>query len=248
MNVSLLIVTYRRDFPYLKYCLRSIATFADGFDPVLVVPNQHFDEAVALTRENCFNCRVSSGEEWEGKGFLWHEAQIVRADEWCPKADLIAHMDADCIFTEKCTPDAYMHDGKPVMIYASYDWLFKQQANLMNWKVAAQNALGFEVENEFMRRHPSIHIPEAYKKTREMIEDHHRKPLDEYIKEQKNTFPQTFAEFPTIGAVAWKFFNEKYQWINQETEPWPHNPMRQAWSHREPTAEDMAEFRRLGIA
>lgn len=247
MNVSLFIVTYRKDFGYLKYCLRSIAKFATGFDPVLLIPNRDFDVAVSLVRDNCPSCRVISGDEWPGKGFLWHEAQIVRSDEWCPGADLIAHMDADCIFTEPCTPDAYIKDGKPIMVYATYTWLYTQQANLINWKVAAQNALGFEVEHEFMRRHPSVHIRDVYAKTRELIAEHNKIPVDDYIKDQKNSFPQSFAEFPTIGAVAWKHFNERYHWINQETDPWPANPMRQSWSHREPTADDLEAFRKLGL-
>ena len=29
------------------------------------------------------------------------------------------------------------------------------------------------------------------------------------------------AEFPTIGAYAWRFMSDKYHWINQETEARP---------------------------
>lgn len=249
MTTDIFIVTFRRDFKYLQYCLKSIEKFATGFRVVVLVPGEDFEEAVLLARL-CPNVQIAirTGDEWIGKGFLWHMAQIMHAPQFCPKADFILHMDPDCIFTEPVTPEDYFVNGKPVLMYASYDWLVPQQMNLLNWKVACQNALGFEVKNEFMRRHPAVHYRKVYQAAQQAIEEHHRCPMDEYIQKQKNSFPQSFAEYPTLGAVAWKFFRKDYHWINQETHEFPPSKLKQLWSHREPTPEDMALFKQIGIA
>lgn len=252
MRTDLFICTYRRDFQYLRYCLRSIEKFARGFGSVVIgVPGQDFDLATALiapgSEDGKVPISVRTGDEWPGKGFLWHESQIMRSPEWCPQADYIAHMDADCVFTEPVKPEDYFVEGKPVLVYAPYAWLVPQQENLINWKVATQNALGFPVEHEFMRRHPAVHLVKTYIKSQLCITDHHRRPMDDYIREQKDSFPQTFAEFNTLGAVAWKFFHDDYHWINQEKEPLPHSKLYQCWSHRAPTEQDMTLFKDLGL-
>lgn len=171
----------------------------------------------------------------------------MRSDEWCPGADFILHTDSDCVFTEPVSPEDYFVESKPVLLYASYEWLCRDYPTLRCWQTASQFALGFTIEHEFMRRHPAVHYREVYRKSRELIEAHHGKSVDDYIKRQTNTFPQTFAEFPTLGAVAWKFFHDRYHWINTERTPHPKDKIRQAWSHREPTAEDVAMFTQLGL-
>ena len=91
-----------------------------------------------------------------------------------------------------------------------------------------------------------------YLKTRELIENHTKQSVDEYIKIQKNEFPQTFAEYPTLGEVAWKFFHDDYYWVYTEKGEHykfaePDSKVRQAWSHRPPTDEDIEVYKNLGI-
>lgn len=249
MTTDILIVSVGKHFNYLKYCLRSIAKFASGFGQVrLVVPGVDFEAAVNLVRENCPTAHVTCGDEWPGKGFLWHEYIVTTAPEHCPGADFILHMDSDCVFTEPVKPEDYFIEGKPILMYASFDWLVPQQGNLLNWKVAAQNALGFEVTQETMRRHPAVHYRKTYAKTKDCIEDHHDTSLAAYIMQQKESFPQSYAEFPTLGAVAWKFFPRDYFWWDQEINGFPRPKLMQAWSHREVTNEDMTLYKDLGIA
>jgi hypothetical protein len=178
---------------------------------------------------------------------LHHLYLEMMADIYCAGADMIMHMDSDCVFTEPVTPHDYMLQSKPVLMYASYAWLETQQANLLMWQKCVENALGWKPDNEFMRRHPAVHFPHVYRKARELIELNTGKKMDDYIRNGRNEFPQTFAEYPTLGEVAWVFFKPEYFWINQETDPFPKNKIHQMWSHREPLPEDLELFKKLGL-
>lgn len=231
MKCEIFIVSYAKHFLWLHYCLLSIGKHATGFSGVtLIVPD--IDEPMAKAMFP--GIIIKSGKEWEGKGMLWHMAQVMRADEWCPHADFILHTDSDCVFSEPVTPEDYFKGGKPVLMHATFKWLTKQQANLEMWRTAAEKALGWSVDREFMRRHPAVHYRKVYKTARERIEIHTKMPCDEYIKSCENGFPQTFAEYPTIGAVAWRHFHPDYSWRDQETDGFPPSKIVQFWGHQAP--------------
>lgn len=252
MKMDIFIVSYARDFRYLKYCLSSINKFCIGFGCVhLVIPKS---DVVQLYHETGFDAfrrgdwMLHPFDEWPGKGMLHHLFLEMVADQFCWNADLILHTDSDCVFTGPVTPSHYMVGDRPILRYASYKWLASQQPNLLEWQRCVANALGWTPENEFMRCHPAVHYPHTYSKAREVIECHTRQPLDSYIRNGRNEFPQSFAEYPTLGEVAWKFFHPLYHWINEETTPRSDTKIRQAWSHADPTPEDMRVFASLGIA
>jgi hypothetical protein len=176
------------------------------------------------------------------KGMLHHEAMICRADEFC-KADFILHTDSDCHFVEPVTPEDFIFDGKPVLVKKPFAGLEKITPNSIyhHWKEAAEAALGFEVEFETMCRHPTVHYSWLYKQVREHIEKHVRMPFDEYVLSQRNEFPQSFAEFTTLGAYVIKFHHDKYYWFeavlppgNSDFDYIPYRPpdkSSQRWSH-----------------
>lgn len=251
MKTSILIVTCARHFPWMEYCLKSIAKYARDFHEVaLVLPSQEplGDVNEMIDRHpGPVPLRVILEPEWPGKGMLWHEWMIVKSDLVCPESDFILHTDSDCVFTQPVTPQDYFVDGKPVLMYASYEWLCKQQTNIRNWQVATENALGGIVENEFMRRHPAVHYREVYARTRQAIEDRNRMRCEDYIKSCRNEFPQGFAEFPTLGEIAWRQLREQYHWINQETEPFPPEKLHQFWSHRVPSGDDLVLLDKFGL-
>ena len=236
MRVSILIVTFERDFLWLKCCLKSIAKFATGFHEVIV----------AIPEETPFNTmswlfgvfpkltlRLAPFEDWPGKGFVRHMDRIMHADEICPDSDFILHMDADCIFTEPVRPDDYFVDGKPVLITAPYEWIVRKFNNPhhLRWRDAVVNAIGGSSGREGMRRHPAVHHPRVYHMARALIEQYTGKPVSEHIRGTQETFPQGFAEFPTLAEVAWRHFRSDYHWIAQETDPWPTDKLLQFWSH-----------------
>ncbi len=240
MKTEIFIVSVAKHFDWLEYCLRSIQKFASGFSGVtLLVPSDDHQKAIGVA--NCYTSTtmplsVLHGPEWPGKGMLWHMAQKMRADEWCRDADFVLHLDSDCMFTEPVTPDDYFENGKPVLMHASFDWLINtQQANLSMWKEAAERALGWEVTQETMRRHPAVHYASLYGETRHWIEKHTGMPMDDFVRAGRNEFPQETCEFVTLGAVAWKRLPTEYAWRNQETQGFPPSKLVQFWSHQSPT-------------
>ncbi len=235
MKTDIFIVSCEKHYPWLSYALQSIAKFATGFNAINVLAPRGQEEGLfRLTDpiESGIPIIHHFGDEWPDKGMLWHMAQIMRAEEWCSDADFILHTDSDCLFTEPFSPDDYFVNGKPVLMHASFKWLINtQQANLIQWQMAAESALGWKVTQECMRRHPAVHPRKVYAKARECIHAHTKKSCDDYIMGCRNEFPQSYAEFPTLGAVAWKYFRDDYHWINQQDEPFPHSKLAQFWGH-----------------
>lgn len=267
MKTSILIITYQKHFQWLAWCLRSIDRFASGFDEVLVVvPNTTPAREIASLTQ-IYNGRVrlhwSGFDEWPGLGFLHHEYQTICADQLLPGADFVLHMDSDCVFCEPTTPEDYFVGGKPVLIGAAFDWVVNtfRNPNFYHWQTAVKKALGGESTLEFMRRHPAVHFKAVYVKTRECIQRHTGLEPAQFIMQQQNTYPQGFAEFPTLGEVAWRHFHNQYHWIRQETDPWPVDKLIQFWGHgsllepnnsfhlgRMNTVVPMMEMKRLGLA
>jgi hypothetical protein len=238
-TIDILIVSFAGHFPWLRYALKSIEKFATGFRQVKVlIPSEDLAAMNPILSEfsehKGIPIRVQCFQDWPGKGFLRHEHVIMCSDEFTD-ADFVCHIDSDCMFTEPVTPDDYFVNGKPVLVHASFHWLVtEQQANLGMWQVAVERAVGWITTEETMRRHPAVHYRKTYQKARECIEAHTMKPCADYIWACENSFPQSFAEFPTLGAVAWKFFHEDYHWLNQEKGEWPHGKLTQFWSHSPP--------------
>lgn len=234
MKVSILIISYIKHFQWLKQCLRSIEKYATGFHEVSVwVPNPDITEMQKLEQEyrGAVPLKITGYEDWPEKGMLRHMDLIMHADQCCPDADHILHTDSDCIFIEPVRPEDYFVDGKPVLMYGRYDWVGRIEPSILQWQEAAYRALGWKPEMETMRRHPAVHGRETYLLTRQCIERHNARPVSDFIREQRNEFPQTFAEFPTLGAYAWRFLSQQYHWINHENEARPKDKIFQLWGH-----------------
>lgn len=235
MTTDLFICTHGKDFGWLKYCLKSIDKFVSGFRSLtIVVPVQDFHELSQMEKPKNIELRLRQEHQWPEKGMLWHEYQIMRADEWCADADFIAHFDPDCVFTAPVTPDLFIKNGKPILRYERFDSICGRHPGIMRWKEAVNVALPFPVDKEFMRGHPEVYHRGLYKPARDMIAAKHRVPIEEYIRGCRNEFPQTFCEFATLGAVAYYAFHGLYEpfdcgaQTNPDFQEWP---VQQFWSH-----------------
>ncbi len=208
MNVGIFMVTFRRDFEFAEYSFRSVSKFCTGFgEKVVAVPLQ--DEAMFKEIAEPHGFTVKSFVEWPGKGMLHHEALICEADVWCPNSDAILHLDADCIFAQPTDASDYFIDGRPILYCQRFED-FRQYHNRYSWKKCVLEAIGVDPEWETMCRHPAVHLRETYGLTRGMIQVKHLMDWQEYIRSCRNTYPQTFAEFPTLGAVVIEMIPEKY--------------------------------------
>lgn len=213
MNCAIFMVTFRRDLEFAEYSFRSVDKFCSGFgDRIVAVPTQ--DKAMFKEVAEPYGFTVKSFDEWPEKGFVHHEAIICEADQWCPNADAILHLDADCLFTGPVTPEHYMLDGKLILYRERYEG-FRMHPNRYGWKETVKRATGIDPEWETMCRHPAVHWPKTYALTRTIITLHTGMPANDYIRSCRNTYPQGFAEFPTLGAVAVERYPDDYCFIEQ---------------------------------
>ena len=258
MKTNIHICSYARDFRYLFYGLRSIVKFTSGFNEVvLFIPikdeNLFMQSIPNDLKDKLGNfIKVIYFDEWENKGMLHHEYKVLTADIDCPDADYVLHLDSDNIITKPMDVCEFFCEDKPILFHTPYKVFEKDDPNVLFWQIAVTNALGWVPIHEFMRNRFLTYKRTLYSKTRELIENHTKQSVEEYIRIQKNDYPQTFAEYNTLGEVAWKFFHDDYYWA--DTDKGEHSKftesdvkIRQSWSHRPPTDEDIEVYKNLGI-
>src|SRR3990167_1930136 len=230
MKTSILIVTHAKDKEWLEPCLKSIFKFCSGFHEVVVaLPNR--DKAELFPILTRYPVKSWGFDEVEGHGFNHHQAVICMADQICEDADLILHVDVDCMFVEPVTLQDYIINDKPVLLIENYERFRTVHPGVFYWKQCTEKALGMPCTYETMRRHPAVHWKETYCKTREMVESAHKKPFLQYMLEQKDSFPQTVSEFNMLGSVAAHFYKDRYHIIDLEHQARPKDKLIQFWSH-----------------
>lgn len=251
MTTALLWNTYRNDIEWFRISARSYTKFARGWDIArCICPNADKELFKPICEEH--HIELQGGDEWLGKGFNWHQFMTCNADSFLPGSEVIFHIDADTVFGQPCTPDDWLPGGKILQPYTEYRHflqgpvpldaektfmgftgkVFDMNRNQYMWKFAVDYALGWAAERECMPWMPMIHHRDVYKKTREVIAA--RFPdqgFDGYVHDCRNEFPQSFCEFNTLGAVAHKFFEDRYQWYDLFERPYPfYGKVIQSWS------------------
>lgn len=240
MKTEFFIVTYAKDFQYLKFFLRSAEKFASGFSGItILVPTQDAAELAVLTGQYKGSVPVKcvSGDEWDGKGMLWHMASIMHADEWCPDADFIAHIDSDCVFTAPVTPETFIKDGKPILQYERFASIGHRHPGVLKWQENTVKCLPIDVLYETMRGHPEVYRHDTYALARRLIVQKTGVPVNIHIMNGRNAYPQDFCEFVTLGNVAMHVSADKYHLVDNEQKPNPDRsdfPIGQFWSHGSP--------------
>jgi len=258
MKTNIHICSYARDFRYLFYGLRSIVKFTSGFNEVvLFIPikdeNLFMQSIPNDLKDKLGNfIKVIYFDEWENKGMLHHEYKVLTADIDCPDADYVLHLDSDNIITKPMDVCEFFCEDKPILFHTPYKVFEKDDPNVLFWQIAVTNALGWVPIHEFMRNRFLTYKRTLYSKTRELIENHTKQSVEEYIRIQKNDYPQTFAEYNTLGEVAWKFFHDDYYWVDTEKGEQfkfynSEHKIKQMWSHQPPTDEDIELYKKLGL-
>lgn len=236
-RAEILICTYWKDSAWLDYSLRAMRKFLTGFSGItIVIPRQNCEQLRSICQPYDVNLQLF--DEMPGKGMLDHMVQICSADRWCPRANMVVHLDPDCIFHAPTTVDEYVREGKPVMLKRTYSGLLTDDgkgqrvvSDCYQWKKHVEAMLGFETDTYTMCRHPSVHPVKIYPEFRQWIEAQHKVPFRDYMLAGRNEFPQDRNEFPALGAFAWEFFKEDYHWIDIDRVPPPKDMQKTYWSH-----------------
>lgn len=252
MTSALLWVTHAKDLHWFEVSARSYKKFAKGWRwAKCIVPSQDYAAFRHPCEEN--GIFLSSFDEWPEKGFCHHMAMQMMGDLHFPEAEVIFHVDADTIFSRECTPIEWTPNGKILQPFIDFSELLTtptepdEMQSFMGftgkridfsrgqylWKYAADWMLGFPTERCCMTWMPMVHRREVYCKLRQIVDARFpNQGFEGYVRAARNEFPQTVCEFESLASVAYKFFNESYQWHNIKVLGHPFAGLvTQCWSH-----------------
>lgn len=252
MKSALLWVTYGKDLPFFEFSLRSYQKFASGFAYAkVIVPTEDVDTFRRLC--DPAHVEVAGIGEPPGKGMLMHMAMQMLGETHFPAdASFIFHIDADCVFNQPTTPRDYLPGDKPIICFRDWNRLltrpveqdevqtfmgftgrtidFNRGAYL--WKFAADFALGFPSQRQTMTQMPIVHHRDVYTRARAILKNRFKTDIVSHILQGRNEWPQSFCEFETLGAVAHRFFPDRYHWHELDVQgTYPVRNVTQTWSH-----------------
>lgn len=231
MTYTIFIKSYRGDFRWLTYCLRSIQKFATGFkEIVIVIPDT--DNLDHLTAERVIKVKES------GTPYMFQQAVKMYADTYTD-ADFISFVDSDCVFTEPVTPETFMTDGKVNWLHTPWEHIADETSKV--WREVMRRCVGKDAPAEFMRRHPQMIPRWALEEFRGFVAQKHGVSLEHYILSQPG---RSFSEFNCIGFYLWLHHYDKIHWIDT-SEGIPPTVLKQFWSWGGLTPEIEREIKSL---
>lgn len=203
-TTDILIRSYRGDFGWLAYALKSLHANSSGFRHIhVVVPQGDGHLLAALTQETVHECPAY------GDDYLGQQITKMMSDAYSG-ADYIMCWDSDTMLVSKMSPLDLIIDGKPIVYYDRYETLQTP------WQPIVAEVLGWVPEFEFMRRHPFVYPRWLFREVREYLENRHGVSLESYIIGRPF---RSFSEFNVLGAYAWQFHPDKFTWLNPSGGP-----------------------------
>ncbi len=186
MTCSILIKSFRKDFAWLAYCLKSIHKFARGFEEVVVVIPDTDD--LHLTAERLIKIHEpgpsAASPANHGTGYTYQQVVKMNADKYTT-SDYVCHLDSDCIFVKPVTPKDLMVDGKPLWMMTPFADILPHDKNLPAHFESIKSFSGIEPTMEYMRRHSQVIPRWAYGCFRDYVQQRHGKSFETWAMEQK---------------------------------------------------------------
>lgn len=223
--MTIFIKTYQNDLKWLKYCLASIGKYAKGFKVVIVADEdcKRDIDGWGLTNEKVYYVKP------QYEGYLYQQEIKLRAFEFVD-TEYVMFMDCDCIFTEEVTPQSFLDGDKPILLKTPYEDI----PEVMFWKVATEDAIGFEVNYEYMRRNNLCYRTDTIK---HLWDDYSIRFMPKLRMAQN----RQFSEFNLMGAYTEAYEKDLYKIINTRDEI-PHHPCKQFWSYSGLNKNDLKEI------
>lgn len=223
--MTIFIKTYQDDLKWLKYCLASIGKYASGFEVVIVADEncKRDIDGWGLTREKVFYVKP------DYEGYLYQQEIKLRAFEFI-ETEYVLYIDCDCIFTQESTPETFLDNNKPILLKTPYEDI----PEVMFWKTTTEDAIGFDVNYEYMRRNGLCYRVDTIK---HLWDDFSIRFMPK-LRSAKN---RQFSEFNLIGAYIDAYEKEFYTIINTR-DGVPSHPIKQFWSYSGLNKNDLKEI------
>lgn len=222
LDVAIFIRSYKKDFEWLVWCIKSIDRYVTGYKELLLeVPDKDFAVVPKDVHDKVDHVFL---RQERTHGYIDQQISKLQAHKRTDH-QFILFVDSDCMFFTPCdVRKEFFVDGLPVMLKTPYS-SFNPRENVLRWKTITQKALGdaFHVDYEYMRRFPLIYD----RRTLEYLEVCYPN-LEDYCCRQKD---HEFSEFNVMGAFADKHHPHLYHWINTTNQPLPRTVAKQWWSY-----------------
>ena len=203
-SCAIFIRTYWKDLEWLALCLRSIARFCKGFSEVVVaVPSSSqawLERDAPLEGVRLIyvpNCNDD---------YLGQQVTKLLADTLID-ADLIAHVDADCIFTRETTASELVGSRRPRIVTRPIGELGRHYA----WRGPTEDFLGFRVTLDYMQQPPFVYPRWLYPQLRRHCLSTHGVMIEQYVMQRP---PRGFSEFNVLGAWAHRHTSEHFEFVS----------------------------------
>jgi len=232
VKAGIFIKSCKRDFLWLTYCLRTLEKFWKRPRPKILLA---LDKGCAIPpacpeKECLFLVPWADG---------YTHAMVVKAtaDLLMPGCDPILLLDSDTMFTGPCSLDDMIEDGKLMVQYARWedDDSDTRRSAKQVWVPAVREAIGVNLDADFMVSTPCIYWRNTFERVRELVETKHGKPFMEALRSdvafEKDNFlnhPFTFCENECLGYVA--SLQDRYI-LQDFRHAGKIIPLRQFWSH-----------------
>jgi Family of unknown function (DUF6492) len=213
-TIDLFIKSYKKDFWLLALSLATIKKNVTGYENIiLLIPENDKNEfETRFLPERTLIHYVSD----YSNGWLGQQVYKLQSYKYS-YADFIFFTDSDAFVCNPVNLQDLIKDDRPEILFTDYGQLLDAQI----WKPYVEAFIREPVQYEFMRRLPLIY---------------HRSTLvaiSEYQPDLERVIMQSdrYSEFNIMGAYAYKFERDKYNFIN--TDSWSYVPpvCEQVWSH-----------------
>lgn len=230
MRVSILIVSYSKDKPWLIHCINSINKFARGFHDVkLLWPDDESSDLHGVPSiKVVFYNRNRNSALWH----LDHQRMKCRADEIHYDADVIFHIDSDTYFNAPITPDDVCPGGKPMLVIGTYRAIKEKEGIDMPWKKVTDDVMGGDNQYETIRLPHPCYRRLMYADMRQYIALRHKQDFDSFVISRKPDFPWGFCDNNMLGWMCltprWR---EQYHIVDVDKAGYPKINVGHFWSH-----------------
>lgn len=217
MDTAIFIKSYSKDFKLLNYCLASIKKYVTGYSEIILMLEQGDNINLNLIESNIPERTIIQWVKPEPNGYIFQQYCKLTAHHYTD-ANMILFTDSDCLFNSKI--DLSISEEKPTILYTDYNHV----GDAICWKKCTEDVFDIEIDFEFMRRNGLIYNRETLTGLENYIGD-----LKSYVLNKDR-----FSEFNVIGAYAFYYEHDKYNWINTLTESFGQPLVTQLWSHGNP--------------
>lgn len=244
---GIIIRTYEADAERLGFCLASIKRYCEGFSDVVVVCQEKAAGVIGPVVAAAGIGRMAFCPAYEND-YLGQQITKLRATDYLT-TDYIFHVDSDCVFFARFTPDAYFVDGRPVMYFKDYDWFYRQR-QLNPWQFITSRLLQRQVDYEFMAMLPLIYPRQMYLNLEAWFVAANGFAYEGI--EERLTVPNQFSEFNLMGAFSYYhgggFYHTFLDWGDNHIERYMKQYLVDDWNDRAISEGEYAEIQRaIGV-